>query len=185
MSGSGRVRVLLGGACEGARLRLGADGVEDGERARGEEDGDLLLDRICEKASEGERRCERRRQRRRWKSNEGVSARTWLKRVEQIDTKLNEVAVGPQRRLQLRLAQVRKREGEKKGVLVRHGRRRVEVKDATEERDEASLRGEEIGLAHLCAKEKGGDGYIRRGGGYTWWLRLRTAFRWSKSEHAS
>ena len=104
--------------------------------------------------------------------------------MEQIDTKLNEVAVGPQRRLQLRLAQVRKREGEKKGVLVRHGRRRVEVKDATEERDEASLRGEEIGLAHLCAKNKGGDGYTRRGG-YTWWLRLRTAFKWSKSEQAS
>ena len=88
--------------------------------------------------------------------------------MEQIHTKLNEVAVGPQRRLQLRLAQVRKREGEKKGVLVRHGRRRVEVKDATEERDEPSLRGEEIGLAHLCAKEQGGDGYIR-GRGYTWW----------------
>ena len=105
-----------------------------------------------------------------------MSARTWLKRVEQIHTKLDKVAVGPQRRLQLRLAQVRKREGEKKGVLVRHGRRRVEVKDATEERDEASLRGEEIGLAHLFAKEQGSDGYIRRGG-CTWWLRLRTAFK--------
>ena len=56
MSGSGNVCVLLGGACEGARLRLGADGEEDGERARGEEDGNLLLDRICEKVSEGERR---------------------------------------------------------------------------------------------------------------------------------
>ena len=56
MSGSGRVCVLLCGACERARLRLGADGVEDGERARGEEDGDLLLDRICEKVREGERR---------------------------------------------------------------------------------------------------------------------------------
>ena len=88
--------------------------------------------------------------------------------MEQIDTKLNKVAVGPQRRLQLRLAQVRKREGEKKGVLVRHGRRRVEVKDATEERDEASLRGEEIDLAHLCAKEKGGHGYI----GVAWWLHV-------------